>query len=168
MWKLSSLACGLVLAGGGLAHAQFTTTTTTTTAPAGTEVRRVSQLLGSTVHLQGTDNYGKVEDIILGDNGAPAYMVVSNGGRYGMFPWSGANINYGRRAVTYAVTPQAVQPLLFEQNAWPNVADQQFTTRTTQVFPAGGVVTSPVPVETEKIKIKVKPNGTIKEKIRER
>jgi len=158
MFKLSILAGGLVLASSCFARAQVVTTTTTT-APAGAPgVMRVSQLIGSNVHLQGANNYGKVEDVVLNENGAPAYMVVSNGGRYAMFPWHGANINYGQRVVTYNVAPQAVQPLFFERNAWPN-ADAQYHSRVMQVFPAVG---------GERVKIKEKPNGTIKEKIRGR
>ena len=115
------------------------TTTTTTTTPAGTtEVRRVSQLIGSNVALQGNDNFGKIEDIVLNENGAPGYMVVSNGGQYAMLPFNAANINYGRRTVSYNVTPQAVQPLFFAQNAWPNMSDQMYTTRMHRVFPAPG------------------------------
>lgn len=126
---------------------------------------RVSQLIGSNVHLQGANNFGKVEDVVLGQNGAPAYMVVSNGGRYAMMPWHAANINYGQRAVTYNVAPQAVQPLFFEQNAWPNNANNGlYHSRVMQVFPNNAVVNGP---GYEKVKIKERPNGTIKEKIKE-
>ena len=112
MGKFNGLTCGMVLALAGFAHAQVETTTTTTTAPNGTtEIRRVSQLIGSNVALQGRDNFGKIEDVVLNENGTPGYLVVSNGGRYAMLPFNEANINYGRRMVTYNVTPQAVQPL---------------------------------------------------------
>ena len=163
MLRFRTLALGAAWAAACLAQARaqdVTTTTTTTTAPvseAPGEMRRASQILGSTVQLQGTDNFGKVEDIILGDNGGPSYLVVSNGGKFAMFPWNGANINYGRRVVAYDVAPTAVQPLFFERNAWPRPADTQYLGRVTRVFPAGA---------PGRVKVKVRPDGTIKEKIR--
>jgi hypothetical protein len=163
MFKLSILAGGLVLASACMASAQVTTVTTAPAPYGAPGSMRVSQLIGSNVNLQGANNFGKVEDVVLAQNGAPAYMVVSNGGRYAMFPWHAANINYGQRAVTYSVAPQAVQPLFFEQNAWPNSADTQYHTRVMQVFPNGAVAP---PVGAENVRIKEKPNGTIKERIR--
>jgi hypothetical protein len=138
----------------------------------------ISQLIGSNVRLQGNPNFGRVEDVVFDNNGALSYLVVSNGGRYAMLPWNAANVNFGQRFVIYDVTPQAVQPLFFAPNAWPNVSDQQFTTRIRQVFPNAGAVRReamrPVvgavppgaPVVEEKVK--VKNNGTVKvkEKVR--
>jgi len=183
MLRFRALFCGLALTASGLAVGQEVVQETTTTTPAGTttEIRRVSQLLGSTVRLQGQNNYGKVEDVVLDNNGGIGYLVVSNGGRYAMMPWNAANVNYGQRHVTYNITPQAVQPLFFERNAWPNITDQQFTTRMRRVFPGTGVVRREVlrPVEgtlpgpaavpagpVVKEKIKVKPNGNVKIKER--
>jgi len=187
MLRRSSLVSALALVASGVVFGQdVVQETRTTTAPNGTttttttETRRVSQLIGSNVRLQGNNNYGKVEDVVLDNNGGIGYLVVSNGGRYAMLPWSAADINYGQRVVTYNVAPQAVQPLFFERNAWPNVTDQQFTTRMQQVFPAAGVVrrdalrpvqgTIPPPAGTVvKEKVKVKPNGDVKvkEKVRD-
>jgi hypothetical protein len=181
MMKVNVLACGLVLATSSFCHAQITTTTTTTTPTGGTEIRRVTQLLGSNVRLQGVNNFGRVEDVVLNDNGGIGYLVVSNpAGRYAMMPWNAATVNYGQRFVTYNVAPQAVQPLFFDRNAWPNITDQQFTTRINQVFPNAGVVrreslrpvegtlpgapAAPIVEDKEKEKVKVKPNGTVKVK----
>lgn len=169
MRKLSGLFCGLALAASGSALGQeVIQETRTTTTPSGstTEIRRVSQLIGSNVRLKGNNRYGKVEDVVLDDTGGIGYLVVSNGGRYAMLPWNAANVNYGQRVVTYDVAPQAVQPLFFEQNAWPNITDQQFTRRIRTAFPGAGVVRRdalrPVegvlpagaPVVKEKVKIK--------------
>jgi len=158
MLRMLGSACGLLLATTCLAHAQEgSTTVTTTTAPAApTGTVRVSQILGSTVHLQGSNDYGKVEDVVLSDDGGPTYLVVSSKGRYAMFPYNAGDFNHAQKVVTYDVTPQAVQPLFFEQRAFPNVADPQFTSRTTQVFPAG------------RVRVKLRPNGTVKETIRPR
>jgi len=187
MLKLSGLACGLALATAGVAVGQqvIEETTTITTppgsAPAGANpgIRRITQLIGSNVALPGNNNFGRVEDVVMDNNGGPGYLVVSNGGRYAMLPWGAANINYGQRVVNYNVAPQAIQPLFFERNAWPNISDQQFTTRMTQVFPGTGVVRReelrPVegvlpggPPAVIREKIKVKPNGDVKVKERVR
>jgi len=177
MNKICGLAFGLMLVSGGLAGAQVTAEVQTTAPPgaANTEIRRVSQLLGATVQLQGVNNFGRVEDAVIDDTGAIAYLVVSSNGRNVMLPWSDANFNFGQRTVTYNVAPQAVQPLFFESGAWPNVWGPQYVTRIRQVFPRAGIlrrgVVQPavVPVPPGGVideKVKVRPDGTVK--IRER
>ena len=148
MMKFNGFLCGLLMAAGSLAHAQVTTTETTTT-PAGTggtEVRRVSQILGSTVQLQGVNNFGKVEDIILSDEGGIGYLVVSANGKSVLLPWDAGNVDYTQRVVTYDVTPQAVQPVYIERHAYPNITAPEYTTRVQKVFPRAGRVRSVQPV----------------------
>jgi sporulation protein YlmC with PRC-barrel domain len=183
MIKINGLACGLVLAAAGLAGAQQAVqeTRTTTTTPAGTttEVRRVSQIIGSDVRLQGGNSYGKVEDVILNDSGGIDYVVVARDGRYALFPWNAADVNYGKRVVTYDVAPQAVQPLFFARDQWPNISDQRFTTRMREVFPnaravrrealrpAAGVLPPGAPAGGEKVKVKEQ-GGGVKVKVKEK
>ena len=162
MMRFNVLVYGLLVAAGSLAHAQETITTDST------EVRRVSQILGSTVQLQGVNNFGKVEDIILSDNGGIGYLVVSANGKFAMLPWDAGNVNYAQRVVTYDVTPQAVQPFYFERNAYPNMSAPQFVSRMQQVFPrAGGVRAASRTVQPggaiveEREKARVRPNGTV-------
>lgn len=152
MRKLSGLVCGLALVAGTGVRAQEviqeTQTTTAPGTPVATETRRVSQILGSTVRLDGNNNFGTVNDIVLDRNGGIAYLVVSNSGRYAMLPWSAGNMNWGNRFVTYNVAPQAIQPLYFERGAWPNIYESGFTNRMRQVFPNAAVhreVLRPVP-----------------------
>jgi hypothetical protein len=161
MDRFLGFACALLLSSPCFAQAPLgTTTTTTTTTTAPSTTIRASQILGSTVHLQGTNNYGKVEDIVLSDDGSATYLVVSSGGRLVMMPFNAATFDQAQRVVTYEVSQQAVRPLQFEQAAYPNVSDQQFTTRVNQVFPSAA--------GNQKVKFKVKPNGVIKEKIKDR
>lgn len=161
MTKISGFACALLISTPCIAQvtpgvpASPATSATPTINDAAPGLR-ASQILGSTVHLQGTNNFGKVEDLILSEGGGPTYLLVSNGGRQAMMPLNAATFDQGQRAFTYNVTPQAVQPLLFNQNAYPNLADPQFTHRMNQVFPTSA----------EKVKIKEKSNGTIKEKVK--
>src|SRR5918997_3370652 len=138
--KFHGFLCGLLMAAGSMAHAQVTTTETATT-PAGTggtQVRRVSQILGSTVPLQGVNNFGKVEDIILSDEGGIGYLVVSTNGKSVLLPWDAGNVDYTQRVVSYEVAPQAVQPFYFERNAYPNLSAPDYTTRVRQGFPGAG------------------------------
>src|SRR5262245_55255241 len=75
-----SLALGVALATSVVGLAQVVEETRTTTTPAGTtQIRRVSQLIGSNVQLQGVPNYGKVEDVVLDNNGGIGYLVVAKG-----------------------------------------------------------------------------------------
>src|SRR5262249_14964445 len=130
---------------------------------------------GSNVQLQGVNNFGKVADVVLDNNGGIGYLVVERNNQYALMPWTAANVNYGQRMVTYDVTPQAVQPLFFAQNAWPTITDQQFTTRMQQVFPNARTVRREVlrPVQGTlpptggaiiKEKTRIKPNGEVKVK----
>jgi len=195
MIKFNTLACGMALAVSGLAAAQEAVqeTTRTTTTPDGTtttEVRRVSQVIGSNVALQGANDFGKVEDIVLNDNGCIEYVVVTRGGQYAMLPWDAASLNYGRRVVTFNVAPQVIQPLFFARNAWPSVSDTKYVGRVREVFrrgpgrrdvlrpapngPPGRVVLPPgtqvpppgAPVGEERVKIKEKKDGTERVKIK--
>ncbi len=171
MRKFSSLACGLVLAAGGLAQAQVTTTETVTTTTSAPETLRVSQILGSSVQLRG-GRYGTVEDMILNPAGGVDYLVVANGGHLVMMPWASAQVNATQRIVAYDVTPQAVQPLLIERSAFPRVIVPEYVGRVGRIFPNRVIrreVIAPVvpggPVIEEDVR--VKPNGKviIKERI---
>lgn len=181
MWKHTGLIFGLTIAASSLAVGQevIQEVQPVTPAPGGatSEIRRVSQILGASVRLQGEDTYGKVDDIVLDENGTIQYLVVSKGDRYVMMPYNAANVDYGQRVVIYDVAPQAVEPLFFERSAWPRLADPQYTTRIRKIFPraAGGTVrgrfappvgrTPPTPGGTViQEKIKVRPNGDIKVK----
>lgn len=161
MLRIMGLVGGLTLVLASTAFGQqVIQETQTTTVPGGTvtEVRRMSQLMGSNVALQGNNNFGRVEDVVFDNDGRIGYLVVSSGGRNVMMPWHAANYNHGRRIVTYNVAPTAVQPFFFEENAWPNVWEPQYTTRMNQVFP-----TPAGPVEE---RVKIKPNGRVKIKER--
>jgi sporulation protein YlmC with PRC-barrel domain len=181
MTKWQSLACLAALAATGTLQAQQvipeSTTVRVQTAPVQTQapqLRRVSQILGSSVQLQGGAAYGKVQDVVLNETGMVEYVVVSNEGRLVMLPWSAANVDFGQRVVTYDVTPQAVQPLSFAPDAFPAVADEQYSTRVRQVFPRAvrtqvvpGTVAPALPADAEKVKIKER-NGNVKIKVKDR
>jgi hypothetical protein len=193
MRKVQGLAWGVMLATAYAAQAQQVVAPAqpvreTVPAPQATGPTggwRVSQLLGSTVRLQGNNNFGKVEDLVVNPNGSPSYVVASANGRYVMLPWHAGHWNYGQRYVTYNVAPRMLEPLYFERNAWPNVDEPAYVARVRQVFPnavpvnrevlrpaiPGGPVEktpAPPPGTTEKINVRERPNGTEKVKIKER
>lgn len=151
MLRACGLTCCFLFAVNGLVQGQEAVQETTRVkqTPTGTkEIRKISKIIGSNVRLQGSNNYGKVQDVILNDNGGIEYLVVTHDNRYVMMPWTAANMNYGQGFITYNVTPQAVQPLLFAPTAWPDITQQQWITQTRTVFP--GVirhdVSRPVPI----------------------
>lgn len=137
MFRISRLTFGLALCLPGLAVGQEITAEQP--APGVTENRRVSQILGSTVQLNDGSGYGKVEDIVLGPENQVDYLVVSHGNQYAMLPWTAGQFYPGRRVITYAVAPQAIQPMLFAPNAWPNTLDPAFARRVQTAFPQARV-----------------------------
>src|SRR5262245_48053942 len=133
MSRLSGLTCGLVLVAVGFAVGQEVIQPgTVTTTPA--ELRRVSQILGSSVRLQDGSGYGRVEDIVLSEDGCIEYTVISRENQYALLPWGIANVDYSQRIVTFGVTPQVIQPFFFAPNAWPNLSDPAFGSRMQQAF----------------------------------
>ena len=142
---------GLVLAFASLAAAQQVTTERP--APGTTENHRVSQILGSTVNLHDGSGYGKVEDIVIGPDNRIDYLIVSHDGQFVSLPWEVGRYEPTRRIVSYDVAPQAIQPLGFAPNAWPNFGDPVYVKRVRTVFPRwtprgvriGGAIVAPVP-----------------------
>ena len=132
MYRIGGCTLGLALCVSGLAAGQEVTAEQPTP---GTEMRRVSQILGSTVRLNDGSGYGKVEDIVLGPDNRVEYLVVSHERQYAMLPWTAGEFDPGQRVVTYGVAPQAIQPMLFAPNAWPRTNDPAFARRVQSAFP---------------------------------
>ena len=133
MSRIPGSTLGLALCMAGLAHGQEVTAERP--APGTTEMRRVSQILGSTVRLNDGSSYGTVEDIVIGPDNRVDYLVVSHDNLYAALPWVVGQFNPGQRIVVYDVAPLAIQPLLFPGNAWPSFADPVFTRRMQSIFP---------------------------------
>jgi len=123
----------LALSVAGLADGQQVTTEGPV--PATTEMRRASEILGSTVQLNDGSGYGKVEDFVIGPDNQVEYLVVSHDSRYVALPWVVGRFNPGQRIVAYDVAPQVIQPLLFPRTAWSNFTDPVYTRRIQTVFP---------------------------------
>jgi len=126
----STLAVILSLA--GLAQAQVTTERP---APGTTEMRRASQILGSSVRLNDGTGYGKVEDFVIGTDNRIEYLIVAHDNEYTALPYGVGQYDPGQRVITYNVTPQVLQPLRFAPNAWPNFGDPVYVRRLRTIFP---------------------------------
>jgi len=136
----------VILSLAGLAQAQVTAERP---APGTTEMRRASQILGSSVQLSGGTGYGKVEDFVIGPDNRIEYLIVAHENQYAALPYSVGQYNPGQRVITYNVTPQVLQPLRFAPNAWPNFGDPVYVRRVQTIFPglrvAPGAVVQPRP-----------------------
>jgi hypothetical protein len=97
----SALAGCLVLAGTGWAlgqqvaprRAQETRTTTST------EVRRVSTVIGASVRVEGGETFGKVEDVVLSEDGCIDYVVLGYEDRFIAVPWTIVRADFAQRTV---------------------------------------------------------------------
>jgi sporulation protein YlmC with PRC-barrel domain len=123
----------MALCSAGLARGQVVTTQTT--APAPEPLRRVSQILGSTVQLNNGTGYGTVNDIVIGPENEIQYLVVSHDNQYVALPWAFGQYVPARRTIMYDVAPAALQPLIFRPSAWPNFVDPVYTRRVQTIFP---------------------------------
>jgi sporulation protein YlmC with PRC-barrel domain len=133
MYRIRGYVLGLALCAAGLAHGQQVTAERP--APGTTEMRRASEILGSTVQLNDGSGFGKVEDFVIAPDNRIEYLVVSHGNQYIALPWVVGRFNPAQRVIVYDVAPQAIQPLFFAPNAWPNFADAGFTRRIQTIFP---------------------------------
>lgn len=125
-------ALAVILSLAGLAQAQVTAERP---APGTTEMRRASQILGTSVRLNDGTGYGKVEDFVIGPDNRIEYLVVAHDNQYTALPYSVGLYNPGQRVITYDVTPQVLQPLRFAPNAWPNFGDPVYVRRVRTIFP---------------------------------
>jgi sporulation protein YlmC with PRC-barrel domain len=129
----STLAVILGLA--GLAQAQVTAERP---APGTTEMRRASQIIGSSVRLNDGSGYGKVEDFVIGPDNRIEYLIVAHENQYTALPYGVGQYNPGQRVITFDVAPQALQPLRFAPDAWPNFGDPVYVRRVRTIFPGIG------------------------------
>lgn len=68
--------------------------------------RRMKQVIGGRVSIQGGTSVGVVDDIVFNDNGCIDYVVVMDQGRYVFMPWTAAQFNFDQRAATVNITQE--------------------------------------------------------------
>ena len=107
MYRIRGYALGLAVCLASFAQGQEVTTERP--APGTTEMRRVSQILGSTVRLNDGSGYGMVEDIVNGPDNRVEYLVVSHDSQYVALPWVKARyslVPFPRKDRTGSIRPQ--------------------------------------------------------------
>jgi hypothetical protein len=102
-------------------------------------VRRGTTLIGSTVRLENGHTLGRVDDIVLSEDGYVEFIVVSVSGLRGMsgrlavLPFAVGQADFGRRTVYVDWSEEDLRraPIFFSSSRWPDFTD---TTWTEDVF----------------------------------
>ena len=90
-------------------------------------VRRTSSVIGATVALQNNVSAGKVEDLVINDNGCIEYMVVLNEDRYVLVPWTATTVDFGRRTVAVEIGREKFRDVpTFTRERWPDLSDRTY------------------------------------------
>ncbi|MGM0453422.1 MAG: PRC-barrel domain-containing protein [Thermodesulfobacteriota bacterium] len=98
----------------------------------GGEALRASEMMGKTVQDQAGNEVGKIGDLIIGDSGRIAYMVLAQGGVLGIgekmmpVPW-GKIESQTEDALTLAVDEETLQQApTFSSNEWETFSRQDW------------------------------------------
>lgn len=121
---LGGLAWGLLLLGTSWAMAQAPVREEIRT----TQIRRISSLMGAPVQLQAGGTFGKVEDLVISDNGCIEYAVVGTEEKLIAVPFSLARMDFGRRVFTVDVERERfLKAPSFTRQRFPELrADSEF------------------------------------------
>lgn len=93
---------------------------------------RISSILGANVFNRQGENVGDVKDVVLDNNGAVAYVIVSTGGFLGVgdrlhaVPWSALD-SREKKDFFIDIDKESLQKApSFTSRDWPNFADEQW------------------------------------------
>src|SRR5262249_1697100 len=121
----AGLACCSLVAEFGLAFGRQQRTegrTEETRTGTSTQVRRGSTVVGSRVVLERGGSVGKVEDIVLNEDGCIAYLVVTYQDEYILVPWGVAAVDFQEQVVRLEVTRETLRSVpTFTRGNWPNL-----------------------------------------------
>jgi len=94
------------------------------------EFPRASSIIGARVSIQGDVAVGKVEDLVLSQNGTVEYLVVLNEDKYVLVPWAAAKLDPGQRTVMVEIRQEKFREVpTFTRESWPNFSDTQYIER---------------------------------------
>jgi hypothetical protein len=125
----TGVACSLLLAGASLALAQETSVRTSS------HVRRVSVVVGASVTLERGGSIGKVEDIVLNDNGCAEYVVISYEDSYIAVPWTVATVDFDERVVRLDISRDRLRDIpTFSRDQWPDFARGEYRDKLRKAF----------------------------------
>jgi hypothetical protein len=89
--------------------------------------RRMSEIMGARVTIQNNVAIGKVEDLVINDNGCIDYMVVLNEDKYVLVPWASADVNFERRMVAVEIAREKFREVpTFTRDRWPDLSDRTY------------------------------------------
>jgi sporulation protein YlmC with PRC-barrel domain len=129
----AGLACCVLVAGAGPAFGQRERTevrTQETRTESATQVRRVSTVISSRVVLAQGGSVGKVEDIVINEDGCVDYLVVAYQDEFILVPWSITTVNFQEQVVRLDATRQTLRSVpTFTRGNWPNLSSRQYTQR---------------------------------------
>ena len=92
-----------------------------------TRARRVSEIMGAKVTIQNDLSVGKVEDLVINDNGCIDYLVVLNEDKYVLVPWISADVSFERRTVAVQIGQEKFRAVpTFTRDRWPNLSDRAY------------------------------------------
>src|SRR5438874_3779905 len=94
------------------------------------EFPRASSIIGAKVVIQDNVSIGKVEDLVLDQNGTVEYLVVLNEDKYVLVPWGAAKLDPGQRTVMVEIRQEKFREVpTFTRESWPNFSDTQYIER---------------------------------------
>jgi hypothetical protein len=134
-----SLIGSLILASASIVYAQERKEIQPRRADAkvGVEIHRVSSVIGTTVSLRGNTSLGKIDDIVLNDNGCVDYLVVAYDDKFVLVPWSSARVDFGNRTVTVDIERDRFRDApTFTREAWPDLSDSKYVDKVYKFYGA--------------------------------
>lgn len=100
-----------------------------------TEVRRVSAVVGGTVRLSAGTSIGKIEDIVISDQGCIDYVIVSYHDHFVPIPWSVATVRYDDRVIEVDIAQDRFDEIpTFTRDEFHVLADVEFTKKVNKSF----------------------------------
>lgn len=94
------------------------------------EFPRASSIIGAKVVIQDNVSIGKVEDLVLDQNGTVEYLVVLNEDKYVLVPWGAAKLDPAQRSVAVEIRQEKFREVpTFTRDRWPNFSDRQYIER---------------------------------------
>lgn len=100
-----------------------------------TEVNRISAVVGGSVRLSAGASIGKIEDIVISDQGCIEYVIVSYHDRFVPIPWSVATVRFEDRVVLLDIDQARFDEIpTFARNEFNVLANVEFTNKVHKTF----------------------------------
>ena len=130
---IGGLVCALMLGGLSLAHAQQKKESRSKG-----EVRRISTVIGGSVQFAAGGTVGKIEDIVISDEGCIEYIVVAYHDRFVPIPWTVSTVAFDKRIVTINIEQARFEEVpTFSRNEFAVLVQVDFREKVHTFFGAG-------------------------------